>query len=194
MALTERSPRRLLGLLSISQMSFLLAGLESSNEAGVNGAMVYLVVLSLATAVLFIVLRLLEVRLTGPLVLDRFHGLGGRTPRLAVFFLLSALALVGLPGTLGFVAEDLLFHGTLESHPELGLILPLATALNAVSLLRMFSHLFFGRRTLHVPVVADARPAERLALTLATLFTVVLGLQPELLLGLTRAAVDGLVR
>jgi NADH-quinone oxidoreductase subunit M len=192
MALTEKSPRRLLGLLSISQMSFLLAGLESTSSAGLNGAIAYLVVLSMSTAGLFIVLRLLEVRLDAPLALDRFHGLGGRAPRLAAFFLVSALALVGLPGTLGYVAEDLLFHGTLDSHPELGLVMPLATALNAISLLRMFARLFFGRRTLHVPALADALPAERWALTAALAAMAVLGIRPELLLTFTRAAVAGL--
>ncbi|MBK7085452.1 MAG: hypothetical protein IPH53_12640 [Flavobacteriales bacterium] len=36
-------------------------------------------------------------------------------PRLAVFFLIFGLALIGLPGTLGFIAEDLLFHGALNA-------------------------------------------------------------------------------
>lgn len=188
MALSEIKPRRLLGLLSISQTSFLLAGLESTSDVGISGAMAYWVVVSLGTAGLFIVQRLLEVRVSTPLTLDRFHGFATRTPRLAAFFLVSALALVGLPGTVGFVAEDLLFHGTLETHPELGLILPVATALNAISLLRMFACLFMGRRELHVPKVSDALPRERWALTAALLVIVGLGLRPDLLASILQTA------
>jgi len=44
-------------------------------------------------------------------------------PRLAVFFVVCGLALVGLPGTLGYCAEDLLFHGALEAQPVIGLAL-----------------------------------------------------------------------
>jgi NADH-quinone oxidoreductase subunit M len=44
-------------------------------------------------------------------------GLAIRAPRLATFFLIGALALIGLPGTVGYNAEDLLFHGALQSHP-----------------------------------------------------------------------------
>ncbi len=193
MALTEKAPRRLLGLLAISQMSFLLAGLESSSDVGVNGAMVYLVVLSISTGGLFIVQRLVEVRMSTPLTLNQFHGLGGRMPRLATFFLVSAVALIGLPGTIGFVAEDLLFHGTLESHPELGLIMPIATALNAITLLRMFFYMFFGRRAIHLPKLADALPSERWALTIGLLVIVIFGFQPELLLTFTRAAAGSLL-
>jgi hypothetical protein len=44
------------------------------------------------------------------------------------------LALVGLPGTRSFCSWDLLIHGTLASHPPTGLLLPIATAMNAVSI------------------------------------------------------------
>ena len=144
--------------------------------------------LSVSTCGLFLVLRSLEVRLATQLSLDQYHGLATRAPRLAAFFLISAMALVGMPGTIGFASEDLLFHGTLESHPELGLILPLATALNAITLFRMFSHLFFGKRLIHVPPLEDALPRERWALTAVVLILAVFGLRPDLLLSVTRVA------
>lgn len=67
-----------------------------------------------------------------------------RTPRMAVAFLFMGFASVGLPLTLGFVAEDLLVQGSVEEFPALGLALIVATALNGVSVMRAFFTLFSG--------------------------------------------------
>ncbi len=177
-ALAESDPRRLIGLLAISQSSFILAGLETATPEGVAGGLVYWMVVTVATTSLVAVYRLLEVRVGRPISGDEFLGLGAQFPRLAVFFLVSGLALVGLPGTLGFCADELLLHGAMESHPQLGLALPLATALNAFNILRLFARLFLGSRGIDLPGVPDARPAERWALTCGMLFLVGGGLFP----------------
>lgn len=111
-------------------------------------------------------------------------------PRLAVFFAVCGLALVGLPGTLGFAAEDLLFHGALESHPLLGLALPVATALNAITILRLFARLFLGRPVTAVADVPDARPRERWALSLCVVLLVLGGLFPQVPVSLGQPAAD----
>jgi len=87
---------------------------------------------------------------------------------------------VGMPGTLGFAAEDLLLHGTLESHKLLGLILPIATALNAFNLLRLFSRLFLGKYQRLVPSIPDALPRERWVLTACLLVLIGLGVMQHL--------------
>jgi len=181
MALSQRSPRRILALLSVSQASFILAGLESRNEQGVAGALIHWTVVAVATTGLYIVYRSLEARYSRAASGDSDLGLVAYAPRLAVFFVFCGLALVGLPGTLGFAAEDLLFHGSLESHPLLGVILPLATALNAITMYRLFSRLFLGRATNDVPPIPDALPRERLVLTAVAVFLVVFGVAPSLI-------------
>ena len=49
------------------------------------------------------------------------------------------------------------------SHPLTGLLLPLATAMNAVSVFRLFTRLFLGKR--RTTLMADALPRERWILT-----------------------------
>jgi NADH-quinone oxidoreductase subunit M len=89
------------------------------------------------------------------------------------------LALVGLPGTLSFCSQDLLIHGTLRSHPQTGLLLPIAIALNAVSFFRLFTRLFLGKRRTGFTVIADALPREQWILAAGVLFVVLGGLFPS---------------
>jgi NADH:ubiquinone oxidoreductase subunit 4 (subunit M) len=96
-----------------------------------------------------------------------------------VFFVIFGLALVGLPGTLSFCSQDLLIHGTLMSHPLTGLLLPVAIAMNAVSIFRLFTRLFLGKRRTGFTVMADALPRERWVLTAVVLFVVLGGLFPN---------------
>jgi len=183
-ALSENSPRRLLAFLALSQSACILAGLESRTAEGMTGALVHWCVVTVATMGLFGILRLLEVRFGENLTASRHLGLAEHAPRLAVFFAIFGLALVGLPGTLGFCSQDLLIHGTLESHPLTGLLLPVAIAMNAVSIFRLFTRLFLGKRRTGFTVMADALPRERWILTAAVLFVVLGGLFPNAIVAL----------
>ncbi|MBC8166472.1 MAG: hypothetical protein H7Y20_11450 [Bryobacteraceae bacterium] len=177
-ALAERNPRRLLALVVTSQSGFIIGGLALHNVQGISGALLHWVVVGVSTPGLVLVLRGLEAR-CGTATRVSLAGLGSRAPRLAAFFIMLSLALVGLPGTLGFCAEDLLFHGALETHPLLGFALPIATALNAIHLFRLFSNLFFGLPTRHVPAICDCLPRERWILSAMVLFLVGTGLMPN---------------
>jgi NADH-quinone oxidoreductase subunit M len=178
-ALAEKSPRRLLALLALSQSACILSGLESRTPEGITGALVHWVVVTVSMVGLFGILRLLEVRFGENLSASRHWGLAEHAPRLAVSFAILGLTLVGLPGTLGFCSQDLLISGTLTTHPLVGLLLPIATAMNAVSFFRLFSRLFLGQRRTGFTVMADALPRERWVLAGIVLFMVVGGLFPS---------------
>ncbi|HEV3331474.1 MAG TPA: proton-conducting transporter membrane subunit [Bryobacteraceae bacterium] len=183
-ALTENSPRRLLAFLALSQSACILAGLESRTAEGMTGAMVHWFVVTVSTMGLFGILRLLEVRFGENLTASRHLGLAEHAPRLAVFFVIFGLALVGLPGTLSFCSQDLLIQGTLLSHPLTGLLLPMAIAMNAVSIFRLFTRLFLGKRRTGFTMMADALPRERWILTAGVLFVVLGGLFPNTIVSL----------
>ena len=187
--LTEKKPRRLMGLVCISQASFILSGLLASNSAGIMGGMLHWMVVALASTGLIAVVRILEVRVIDVADPTAHLGLAVRAPRLATFFLLSGLALVGLPGTLGYCAEDLLFHGVQDHHPVMGVFLLIATALNAINLMRLYSVLFLGVLPKNVIEIPDALPRERWPLTLLVMILIAGGLFPSLPISLRAKAV-----
>ena len=184
-ALSESRPRRLLGLLWISQAAFILGGIGNRTVEGITGALVHWWVVAFSMSGMIAVYGAVEARTSeaaGPFTGNL--GLGAHAPRLACFFAICGLALVGLPGTLGFVAEDLLFHGALVAQPLFGVALPLATALNAVTVFRLFTTLFMGKQAALATPIPDALPRERMALVMVVLLLVIGGLVPSVLIGL----------
>ena len=193
-ALTENAPRKLLGFVALSQSACILAGLESQTTEGMTGALVHWCVVSVSTVAMFGIVRLLEVRFGENLTASRHFGLAENAPRLAVSFLVFGLALVGLPGTLSFCSQDLLIHGTLASHPHTGLLLPIATAMNAISVFRLFTRLFLGKRRTGFTIVADALPRERWILAAGLVFVVLGGLFPNAMVALQSAEAETVAR
>ena len=102
------------------------------------------------------------------------------TPALATTFLLSGLAMVGLPGTLGFVSEDLLIQGSVGEFPALGYALIVVTAINAVTILRCLLSIFSGPKCEHAEDLVS-REKRAVELILGSLF--LLGMFPGIVAG-----------
>jgi NADH-quinone oxidoreductase subunit M len=143
MGLAQTDARRALAFLVMSQMGLVAFGLDTSSPVAQIGALLTWQVIGLATAGFAMTLASLEAR-RGTLSMRVPGGSFTRTPRMAVAFLFMGFASVGLPLTLGFVAEDLLVQGSVEEFPLLAFALILATALNGVSVIRAFFTLFSG--------------------------------------------------
>jgi NADH-quinone oxidoreductase subunit M len=85
-----------------------------------------------------------------------------------------------VPGTAAFVAEDMLVHGALETHPGLTLAMILAMILNAISFLRAFTLTFLGqlRRGVRRGTLQDLLPRERMTAVGLLLVLVLAGIFP----------------
>jgi NADH-quinone oxidoreductase subunit M len=143
--LVQDEARRAVAWVVVSQTGLVAFGLENHALSGRLGAVLTAQVVALATTGLVMTLAALEAR-RGSLSLRVPGGSFDRTPRLAVAFLFLGFASVGLPLTLGFVAEDLLVQGSVDERPALVLALLVATAMNGMNVLRVFFALLSGRR------------------------------------------------
>lgn len=109
-------------------------------------------------------------------------GPGGRIwgmPRLAAGFLIFAASGVGMPGTAGFIADDLLLHALWEESVAGSLIMIVAAALLAVASLATFGKVFLGPPT--TSLAGDLRRPERFVVISAIGLLVLIGVAPWML-------------
>jgi NADH-quinone oxidoreductase subunit M len=173
MAVVQREARRFFAYLFLSHASLVLlglelVGLEHHPEISLTGALCLWFSAILSLGGFGLTLRAVEARF-GRLALTEFHGLYEHSPALAVCFLLTGLASVGFPGTLGFVSAELLVDGAVMSNIYIGIGVVAAAALNGIAVVRAYLLLFTGTR--HVSTVSLAiGTRERIAvLTFAAL-------------------------
>jgi NADH:ubiquinone oxidoreductase subunit 4 (subunit M) len=107
-------------------------------------------------------------------------------------FLACGLSLVGFPGTVGFVSDDLLMRAVLGAYPASGLLLFVATALSGFTVLRAYLRLFHGPPARGA--VLSLLPREWLAALLPLGLVVGQGLHPEPLVELGSRASLWLLR
>lgn len=177
MALVQREARRFFCYLFLSHSSLVLIGLEIATPVGLTGALSLWLSVSLALAGFGLTLRSLESR-TGRLSLADYHGLYEHMPSMAVFFLLTGLASIGFPGTIGFVGTELLVEGAVAIYPQIGYVVVITAALNGIAVLHAYFRLFTGTR--HTASVSlGIRPTERIAVLVLSGLIVGGGLYPQ---------------
>ena len=145
MALVQRDARRFFAYLFLSHSALVLVGLETASPVGFTGGLSVWLSVGLALGGFGLVLRSVEARY-GSLSLREYHGLSETVPILGAFFLLTGLASIGFPGTIGFIATEILVEGASEVSPLAGIVVVFAAALNGIAVIHAFLKLFTGRR------------------------------------------------
>jgi NADH-quinone oxidoreductase subunit M len=145
MGVIQNEVRRCYAFLFLSHASLVLVGLELDTVMSLTGSLCLWFSVILSLAGFGLTLRALEFRF-GRLSLRSFHGLYEHSPTLAVCFLLTGLASVGFPGTLGFISTELLIDSAVEANPTVGIAIVAAAALNGIAVVRAYLHLFTGGR------------------------------------------------
>ncbi|WP_435187221.1 complex I subunit 4 family protein [Streptomyces sp. bgisy126] len=198
--------KRLIAYSSVGHMGFVLLGIASMTPTGVNGALFANVAHGLVTGLLFFLVGAVKDRY-GTADLDTLAGatgaaLYGRAPRLGALLAFAAVASLGLPGLAGFWGEMLALFGAFD--PAEGLSRPAFltfTAIGAFGTLLTAAYLLIvvrrvcmgGPRPAGETPIADVQGYEFAAWTPLVALTVLAGLWPAVLLGLTDPAVQKLL-
>jgi NADH-quinone oxidoreductase subunit N len=201
LALPQRSVKRMLAYSSIAHAGYLLIGVVSAAVAGARDAAVasllfYLAVYCATVIGAFAVVGVLERRWAAgsnrepeeAWDLARFAGLGRRRPALAFAMTLFMLSLAGVPPTAGFFAKLYLFRAAVAADfVVLALVGVLTSALGAYYYLRVVLYMY-----MRAPEGEEAdglrAPSLGVALAVAALVVVFLGIAAEPLVALAAAA------
>jgi NADH-quinone oxidoreductase subunit M len=177
MAVVQREERRFFAHLFLSYASLVLVGLELHTERSLCASLCLWFSALLSLGGFGLTIRALEARF-GRLSLAEYHGLYEHAPTLAVFFLLTGLASVGFPGTVGFISTELLVDSVVEANIYAGIGVLIASALNGIAVLRAYLLLFTGaRHASSVSVAISTR--ERVAVLTLSALIILAGIVPQ---------------
>jgi NADH-quinone oxidoreductase subunit M len=150
-AMVQPDVKRLVAYSSVSHMGFVVLGLFSFTELGMQGALYQMLNHGVSTGALFLFVGFIYERRHTRLI-SEFGGLATPMPWFATLFVIASLSSIGLPFLNGFVGEFLIMIGTWTS---LAIQLPrTATMLAgtgviwaAVYMLWMLQRVVFGKVT-----------------------------------------------
>jgi NADH-quinone oxidoreductase subunit M len=177
LATVQTDARRFFCCLFLSHSALVFVGLETLTEIGLTGALCIWLSVGLSLTGFGLTLRAIDSR-RGRVMLDQFQGLYDHAPGLAIGYLLTGLACVGFPGTVGFVGTELLVDGVVEQQPISGIAVVLACTLNGIAILRSYLRVFTGSRH-QTSVSLSLRKREQVAVLSLAVLILIGGVFPQ---------------
>ncbi len=110
-AMVQPDVKRLVAYSSVSHMGFVVLGLFSFTELGMQGALYQMLNHGVSTGALFLFVGFIYERRHTRMISD-FGGLANPMPWFATLFVIASLSSIGLPFLNGFVGEFLILTGT----------------------------------------------------------------------------------
>src|SRR5580765_3115739 len=142
-AMVQPDMKKLIAYSSVSHLGFVVLGIFSFTQAGLDGAMFVMLAHGVSTGALFMLAGILYER-RHTYEISEFGGLASSMPVYASFFLFVVLASVGLPLLNGFIGEFLVLSGAFQARPIYGVLGATGIIWSAGYLLWMYQRVFFG--------------------------------------------------
>jgi NADH-quinone oxidoreductase subunit M len=189
-AMVQPNMKKLIAYSSVSHLGFVVLGIFSFTQAGLNGAMFVMLAHGISTGGLFMLAGVLHER-RHTYEISEFGGLAAPMPVYAASYLTIVLASAGLPLLNGFIGEFLVLSGTFQARPIFGILAATGVIWSAVYLLWMYQRVFYGKVTHAVNnSLGDLSGFEKWAVWPCAVAALVMGIAPILWL----AAIDPAVQ
>ncbi len=186
-AISQRDMKRLLAFSSIAHAGFILTAVVSLNKNALSATLFYLAAYGVATIGAFGIVTLVRDSAGEVSDLNRWVGLGKKSPLVASVFSLFLLSFAGIPLTCGFVGKFSIFSAAYESG-NIYLVVAgvLSSAIAVFFYLRIILMLFFADATNDSVSVIIPSLLTRISITISALVTIILGVAPSLLLNVAQ--------
>jgi NADH-quinone oxidoreductase subunit N len=194
-AIAQSNLKRMLAYSSVAHVGYMLVGLVAGGVPGAGAVLYYLLAYTFTTIGAFGAILMAE-RATGEEAVDvrDYAGLARRHPVLAAALALYLLSLIGIPPLAGFVGKFYLFGSAVRAgYLWLTVVAVLNSAIAAYYYLRVIVYMYMrepdGAGARLAPTFAGA-----LALAIAAVGIILLGVAPAPFVDLAQAAVAPLMR
>ena len=195
-ALVQGNVKRMLAYSSIAHAGYLLVALAAGSVLGAASFLFYAVTYTLMTMGAFAVMMVVAERGEERLDLDAYSGLAWRRPLLGVVMTIFLLSLAGFPFTGGFIGKVFILRAAVERGLVLlAVVLVLASLVSYFYYLRIAWYMWFrdpvDGQTSSPQALA---PAMTVALVVAAVGVVFLGVLPDTVLALAERSAAGLLQ
>jgi len=183
-AMVQPDLKKLVAYSSVSHLGFVVLGIFSFTDKGMQGAIYQMLNHGISTGALFIIVGMIYDRRHTRLIAE-FGGLANVMPVYSALFLIVTLSSIALPLLNGFVGEFLILIGTYTSTvlPQAKLYASLAALgmiLSAVYMLWMYQRVIYGKVTNPANLkLADLSFREKLVLVPMIVLIFVMGVYPN---------------
>jgi multicomponent Na+:H+ antiporter subunit D len=193
LAIFEHNVKRMLAYSSLAQIGYITLGIGLANQAGLTGGIVHLFNHAVMKAALFLVLGAIVFRI-GSVRLADLAGIGRQMPLTMAAFVVAGLAIIGTPGTAGFVSKWYLAIGALQKGWWPLMFLILASSLLAVVYIGRVVEVAWFRDPSALALKAKDPPLSMLLPVLAlALATIYFGLDTQASAGIAAQAAQSLL-
>jgi NADH-quinone oxidoreductase subunit M len=193
-AMVQPDVKRLVAYSSVSHMGFVVLGLFSFTEQGMQGSLYQMLNHGVSTGALFLFVGMIYERRHTRMISD-YGGLATSMPWFSAFFVIASLSSIGLPFLNGFVGEFLILLGmwtsTAVRYPWWATMLAgTGMILAAVYMLWMLQRVVFGRiRNPQNASLSDLNARETGLLVPLLLLMLFMGVYPRPFLDRSRESV-----
>lgn len=194
-AIAQKDMKKMVAYSSIAHMGYILLASAAATGVSLLGTVVQMVSHGLISALLFLSVGVVY-RKSGSRNIDVLRGLFNPDrglPMIGSLMILGVMASAGIPGLAGFIAEFLIFRGSLEVFPVQTLLCMIGTGLTSVYFLIMVNRAFFGRLSDLVVNLPQVRWGDRIPSLVLAVIILIMGVQPGVIVALSEKTALGLV-
>ncbi len=179
-AMVQPNIKRLVAYTSVSHLGFVVLGIFSFTQLGMDGAVYQMLSHGISTGALFMLLGMIYER-RHTYDITEYGGLATPMPVYATFFAFIMLSSVGLPLLNGFIGEFMVLSGAFQAKQLYGILAATGVIWSACYLLWMYQRVFYGNVTKPVnDSLRDLDARERISLWPLAIAALVMGVAPML--------------
>jgi len=177
-AMVQPNMKRLIAYSSISHLGFVVLGIFSFTQLGLDGATFVMLAHGVSTGALFMLAGVIFDR-RHTYEISEFGGLATPMPTYAALFSFIVLSSIGLPLLNGFVGEFLVLNGAFQDRAIYGILAATGVIWSACYLLWMYQRVFFGKVKYAVnESLPDLSGREHAAIWPAAVMALLMGVAP----------------
>ncbi len=142
-AMVQPNMKKLVAYSSVSHLGFVVLGIFSFTQLGLDGAVYQMLNHGISTGALFVLVGYLYERRHSLAIAD-FGGVATPAPWLSTIFLITTLASIGLPMLNNFVGEYLVLQGAAQANFKWAAFAAIGVILSACYMLWLYQRVFYG--------------------------------------------------